>query len=67
MSRSLMHRLAKLERQRLAIISRWHRIIDDTEAELASKAAELRASAEWQEGDGIIQRLIVDPPQRVAA
>ncbi len=62
MSRSLIHRLAKLERQRPAVTRRWHRIIDDTEAELASKAAELRASSEWREGDGIIQRLIVDPP-----
>jgi hypothetical protein len=44
---------------------RWHQVIGDTKAELDQRIAELIASGEARDGDGIIRNLIVDPPQRI--
>ena len=67
MSRTLEVRLRKLESRHPAGASRWHRIIGDTNEELAEKQADLKASPEWQEGDNLIAIRIVDPPQRTPA
>ena len=67
MSRTLETRLRKLEARRPPGVGRWHRIIGHTDEELAEKRAELMASPTWTEGDGIIERLIVEPAQRPAA
>lgn len=69
MSRTLEARLQKLEKRQPGDRwpSRWHSIIGDTDEELAAKRMELMASLAWTAGDGIIERLIVDPPQRAAA
>ena len=64
MRSTLMKRLEKLEQTRPALIRKWHSLIGDTEAELDAKTQALRASPAWQEGDGIIRTLIVDPPRR---
>jgi hypothetical protein len=40
-------------------------VIGDTKAELDQRIAELIASGEARDGDGIIRNLIVDPPQRI--
>jgi hypothetical protein len=63
MSRALQKRLEKVERQMPppAPRGKWHRLIGDSKAELATKRAALTASTEWQEGDHTIERLIVDP------
>jgi hypothetical protein len=62
-----MRRLEKLEQAKPMILRRWHRIIGETEADLDAQTAALRASPEWSEGNGVIRRLIVKPPHRVAA
>jgi hypothetical protein len=62
-----MRRLERLEQTKLPDSRRWHRIIGETDEDLDAQAVALRASPEWHEGDGIIRRLIVDPPQRAAA
>ena len=67
MSRTLETRLRKVEARRPPGVGRWHRIIGDTDEELAEKRAELMASPTWTEGDGIIERLIVSPPRWEAA
>ena len=67
MSRNLIRRLAKLEQAKLPVVRRWHRIIGETDEDLDAQAMALRASPEWHEGNGIIRRLIVDPPRRAAA
>jgi hypothetical protein len=63
MSRALQTRLEKVERLMPppAPRGKWHRVIGDSKAELATKRAALIASPEWQEGDNTIERLIVDP------
>ncbi len=69
MSRALEIRLRKLEqqRQRPQPAGKWHRIIGGSEEELDAKRAALIASAEWQDGDHTIERLMVAPPARTAA
>lgn len=67
MTRNLMRRLEKLEQARPLILRRWHRIIGETDEDLDAQAVALLASPAWSEGDGIIRRLIVDPPMRAAA
>ncbi len=67
LSRALIRRLEKLERTKLSDSRRWHRIIGETEEDLDAQAMALRSSPGWSEGDGIIRRLIVDPPMRAAA
>lgn len=67
MTRNLIRRLAKLEQAKLPVVRRWHRIIGETDEDLDAQAVVLRGSSLWSEGDGIIRRLIVDPPTRVAA
>jgi hypothetical protein len=69
MSRMLSHRLNKLE-QRSApapTLSKCHWFIVESDEELAQRVAELKASPGWSEGDRIIARVIVDPPQRMSA
>jgi hypothetical protein len=66
-SRNLIRRLAKLEQAKLPVVRRWHRIIGETDEDLDAQAVVLRGSPLWSEGDGIIRRLIVDPPMRAAA
>ncbi len=63
MSRTLETRLRQLEAQRAVGVGRWHRIIGRSDEELAAARVELMASPAWSEGDGIIQRRIVDSPQ----
>ena len=67
MSRALIRRLERLEQTKLPGSRRWHRIIGETDEDLDAQAVVLRGSLLWSEGDGIIRRLIVDPPTRVAA
>lgn len=67
MMRSLIRRLEKLEQARPVVVCRWHRIIGETNEDLDAQAVVLWGSPEWSEGDGIIRRLIVDPPMRAAA
>lgn len=67
MSRPLIRRLERLEQTKPAVSRRWHRIIGETEEGLDAREMDLRATPEWREGDGIIRRLIVDPPQRATA
>jgi hypothetical protein len=63
MSRALQKRLEKVERliSPAALRAKWHRLIGDSEEELATKRTALMASPEWQEGDHTVEHLIVDP------
>ncbi len=67
MTRNLMRRLEKLEQAKPAVVRRWHWIIEETQQELEAQAAALRTSPEWRDGDGLLCRLIADPPHWVAA
>ena len=68
MSRTMEARLRKPEERRAAAWPRRsHSIIGDTTEELAAKRRALTATPAWSDGDGIIERLIVDPPHRIAA
>jgi hypothetical protein len=64
MSRSLSERLRKLEQRQPPRPMRWHRIIGHAEAELAKQRSALEASPIWTAGDGVIERLIVEPAPR---
>ena len=65
MSRALQKRLEKVERLMPppAPRGKWHRLIGDSKAELATKRAALIASPEWQEGDNLIAIRFVDPAE----
>jgi hypothetical protein len=61
MSRTLDARLRKLEQAQPRLVGRWHRVVGRSEAEIATRQAELMASPVWSEGDNIVQRMIISP------
>ncbi len=67
MSRARIRRLERLEQTKLPDSRRWHRIIGETGEDLDAQVMALRSSPGWSKGDGIIRRLIVDPPMGAAA
>ena len=68
MTRTLMRRVEKLEQTMTlkdeARAGRGHWLISERGEDLSAKAAALRASEEWQDGDHITVWRIVDPPHR---
>jgi hypothetical protein len=69
MSKAVERRLARLEQleqKQPTTSGKGHWIIGKTNEELDAREAEVRASAEWQEGDTFTRWRIVAPPGRAA-